>query len=100
MGAKVLLDNGGYEAPGGNGRTLVSWTSRLSLGDDPYHYPDNLPIVAAKGGPGGKPGCGSLPDAAQNWPVRQLVTNTGCGTGIDMRPNPGIGFPAGPTTSR
>ena len=56
--------------------------------------PDNLPIVGAKGGPGGKPGCGSLPDVAQNWPVRQLVTNTGFGTGVDWRPNPGIGFPA------
>jgi phospholipid/cholesterol/gamma-HCH transport system substrate-binding protein len=56
-------------------------------------YPDNLPIVAAKGGPGGKPGCGSLPDASKNFPVRQLVTNTGWGTGVDIRPNPGIGHP-------
>jgi phospholipid/cholesterol/gamma-HCH transport system substrate-binding protein len=93
MGAKTLLDKGGYEAPGGNGRTLVLDTT-LSLGDDPYHYPDNLPVVGAKGGPGGKPSCGSLPDVAQNWPVRNLVTNTGFGTGIDWRPNPGIGFPA------
>jgi phospholipid/cholesterol/gamma-HCH transport system substrate-binding protein len=93
VGAKTLLDTGGYEAPGGNGRTLVLDTS-LSLGDDPYHYPDNLPIIGAKGGPGGKPSCGSLPDVAQNWPVRNLVTKTGFGTGIDWRPNPGIGFPA------
>jgi phospholipid/cholesterol/gamma-HCH transport system substrate-binding protein len=93
MGAKTLLDTGGYEGPGGNGRTLVLDTS-LSLGDDPYHYPDNLPIIGAKGGPGGKPGCGSLPDVAKNWPVRNLVTNTGFGTGMDWRPNPGIGFPA------
>jgi phospholipid/cholesterol/gamma-HCH transport system substrate-binding protein len=93
VGAKTLLDTGGYDAPGGNGRTLVLDTS-LSLGDDPYHYPDNLPIIGAKGGPGGKPSCGSLPDVAKNWPVRNLVTNTGFGTGIDWRPNPGIGFPA------
>ena len=93
VGAKTLLDTGGYEAPGGNGRTLVLDTA-LTLGDDPYHYPDNLPVVGAKGGPGGKPGCGSLPDVAQNWPVRNLVTNTGFGTGMDWRPNPGIGFPA------
>ena len=93
MGAKTLLDTGGYEAPGGNGRSLVLDVG-LALGDDPYHYPDNLPIIGAKGGPGGKPGCGSLPDVAQNWPVRNLVTNTGFGTGIDWRPNPGIGFPA------
>lgn len=92
-GAKTLLDTGGYEAPGGNGRTLILDVG-LTLGDDPYHYPDNLPIIGAKGGPGGKPSCGSLPDVAQNWPVRNLVTNTGFGTGIDWRPNPGIGFPA------
>ena len=93
MGAKTLLDTGGYEAPGGNGRTLVLDVG-LSLGDDPYHYPDNLPVIGARGGPGGKPSCGSLPDVAQNWPVRNLVTNTGFGTGVDWRPNPGIGFPA------
>jgi phospholipid/cholesterol/gamma-HCH transport system substrate-binding protein len=93
VGAKTLLDTGGYDAPGGNGRTLVLDTG-LSLGDDPYHYPDNLPVIGAKGGPGGKPGCGSLPDVAKNWPVRNLVTNTGFGTGMDWRPNPGIGFPA------
>ncbi|MDT5244069.1 MAG: phospholipid/cholesterol/gamma-HCH transport system substrate-binding protein [Mycobacterium sp.] len=93
VGAKTLLDTGGYEAPGGNGRTLVLDTA-LTLGDDPYHYPANLPVIGAKGGPGGKPGCGSLPDVAKNWPVRNLVTNTGFGTGVDWRPNPGIGFPA------
>ncbi|MBX7433447.1 MCE family protein [Mycobacterium sp. Y57] len=93
VGAKTLLDTGGYEAPGGNGRTLVLDTG-LALGDDPYHFPDHLPVIGAKGGPGGKPGCGSLPDVAKNWPVRNLVTNTGFGTGIDWRPNPGIGFPA------
>jgi phospholipid/cholesterol/gamma-HCH transport system substrate-binding protein len=93
VGAKTLLDTGGYDAPGGNGRTLVLDTG-LALGDDPYHYPQNLPVIGAKGGPGGKPSCGSLPDVAKNWPVRNLVTNTGFGTGIDWRPNPGIGFPA------
>ena len=64
VGAKTLLDTGGYEAPGGNGRSLVL-DAGLSLGDDPYHYPDNLPVVGAKGGPGGKPSCGSLPDRRQ-----------------------------------
>lgn len=93
VGAKTLLDNGGYDGPGGNGRTLVLDVG-LALGDDPYHYPQNLPVIGAKGGPGGKPSCGSLPDVAKNWPVRNLVTNTGFGTGIDWRPNPGIGFPA------
>ncbi len=70
-----------------------SWTPASCWGNDPYRYPDNLPIVAAKGGPGGKPGCGSLPDASKNYPVRYLVTDTGWGTGLDVRPNPGIGHP-------
>ncbi|MFE9320693.1 MCE family protein [Nocardia sp. NPDC052278] len=29
----------------------------LLLGDDPYKYPENLPVVAGKGGPRGTPGC-------------------------------------------
>ncbi|MEB3980121.1 MCE family protein [Mycobacterium sp. 663a-19] len=93
VGAKGWLDNGGYNVAGAqNGRSILLDDAFL-LGGDPYRYPDNLPIVAAKGGPGGKPGCGSLPDVAANYPVRQLVTNTGWGTGLDLRPNPGIGFP-------
>ena len=55
--------------------------------------PDNLPIVAAKGGPGGKPAAGRCPMRRKNFPVRALVTNTGWGTGLDIRPNPGIGIP-------
>ncbi len=93
MGAKWILDQGGaYQSAGGDGRT-VQIDDSFILGDDPYRYPDNLPIVAAKGGPGGRPGCGSLPDVSKNYPVRQLVTNTGWGTGLDIRPNPGIGKP-------
>ncbi len=93
QGTKWYLDNGGYAAWGGaDGRTLQLDVGLL-LGNDPYVSPDNLPLVAAKGGPGGQPGCGSLPDATKNFPVRELVTNTGWGTGIDIRPNPGIGHP-------
>lgn len=92
QGAKYALDNGAYENLGGNGRATVQ-DAGLLFGDDPYRYPDNLPIVAAKGGPGGKPSCGSLPDVSKNFPVRYLVTDTGFGTGLDIRPNPGIGFP-------
>lgn len=92
MGAQYLLENGGYEATGGNGKSIIFDTG-LTWGNDPYHYPDNLPVVGAKGGPGGSPSCGSLPNVDQNWPVRQLVTDTGFGTGMDWRPNPGIGFP-------
>jgi phospholipid/cholesterol/gamma-HCH transport system substrate-binding protein len=90
QGAKVFLDKAGNEWFGGDGRT-VFLDAGISFGDDLYRYPENLPIVAAKGGPGGKPGCGSLPDVAKNFPVRQLITNTGFGRGLDWRPNPGIG---------
>jgi phospholipid/cholesterol/gamma-HCH transport system substrate-binding protein len=92
VGAKWLLDNGGYQDSGGNGKSFVV-DGGILAGDDQYRYPQNLPITGAKGGPGGKPGCGSLPIVDQNWPVRQLITNTGWGTGVDIRPNPGIGFP-------
>jgi phospholipid/cholesterol/gamma-HCH transport system substrate-binding protein len=34
-----------------------------------------------------------LPDASANFPVKYLVTDTGFGTGLDIRPNSGIGFP-------
>lgn len=89
QGAKIFLDEAGQWF-GGDGRT-VYLDAGIAFGDDLYRYPENLPVVAAKGGPGGKPGCGSLPDVAKNFPVRQLITNTGWGTGLDWRPNPGIG---------
>jgi phospholipid/cholesterol/gamma-HCH transport system substrate-binding protein len=92
VGTKWWLDNGGYDSIGGNGKSIIL-DSAMNFGDDPYRYPDNLPIVAAKGGPGGKPSCGSLPRADQNFPVRQLITNTGWGTGVDVRTNPGFGHP-------
>ncbi|WP_210687247.1 MCE family protein [Mycolicibacterium sp. GESEQ-9] len=91
-GSVALLQNGHVDAFGGNGRSAI-FDIGLLLGNDQYLFPDNLPITGAKGGPGGKPGCGSLPDVAKNFPVRQLVTDTGWGTGMDIRPNPGIGFP-------
>jgi len=92
LGAQWFLDNGGRDALGGNGKSVIM-DAALLPGDDPYRFPDNLPIVNAKGGPGGKPSCGSLPDISKNYPVKYLVTDTGFGTGMDVRPNPGIGFP-------
>jgi phospholipid/cholesterol/gamma-HCH transport system substrate-binding protein len=93
QGAVWVLENGGRDMTGGHNGYSVMTDGSLLFGDDPYKYPENLPIVAAKGGPGGKPGCGELPDASKNFPVRYLVTNTGWGTGLDVRPNPGIGHP-------
>ncbi|SKF64281.1 MCE family protein [Mycobacteroides abscessus] len=78
-----------------DGRTTIFDVGFLGLANDPYKYPDNLPIVAAKGGPDGKPGCGSLPRPDLNFPIRALVTNTGYGTGLDLRPNPGPAHPFG-----
>jgi phospholipid/cholesterol/gamma-HCH transport system substrate-binding protein len=92
QGAQWFLDHGGRDALGGNGKSVIM-DAGLLMGDDPYRYPDNLPITNAKGGPGGKPSCGSLPDVSKNFPVKYLVTDTGFGTGLDIRPNPGIGFP-------
>ena len=92
QGAVWYLENGGRAYMGGNGKSLMI-DGGLLFGDDPYRYPDNLPLVQAKGGPGGKPSCGSLPDASANFPVKYLVTDTGFGTGLDIRPNSGIGFP-------
>lgn len=92
QGAQWFLEHGGRDALGGNGKSVVM-DAALLFGDDPYRYPDNLPVVNARGGPGGRPSCGSLPDVSQNFPVKYLVTDTGFGTGLDVRPNPGIGFP-------
>lgn len=92
-GGKNVIDFGFEDIAGGATGKSVILDVALLMGDDQYKYPDHLPIVGAKGGPGGRPGCGSLPDVAQNFPQRYLITDTGWGTGVDVRPNPGIGFP-------
>lgn len=92
QGAQWFLENGGRDALGGNGKSVIM-DAALLAGDDPYRFPDNLPVVNATGGPGGHPSCGSLPDVGKNFLVKYLVTDTGFGTGLDLRPNPGIGFP-------
>jgi phospholipid/cholesterol/gamma-HCH transport system substrate-binding protein len=93
VGAKNVLDFGFLDIAGGvNGYSAILDVALL-LGDDAYSFPQNLPVNDIKGGPGGQPGCGSLPDVAKNFPQRYLVTNSGWGTGLDVRPNPGIGFP-------
>jgi len=92
QGAEWFLEHGGRDALGGNGKSVIM-DAGLLFGDDSYRYPQNLPKTNATGGPGGKPSCGSLPDVSKNFPVKYLVTDTGFGTGLDVRPNPGIGFP-------
>jgi len=92
LGAKLLLDRGYTEAFNFNGRSFIA-DAGLLFGDDAYRYPDNLPVLDIKGGPGGTPSCGSLPDVEKNFPQRYLITDSGFGNGMDVRPNPGIGFP-------
>lgn len=95
VGADWLLHEGGSlaGAAGANGYSTVV-DAAILFGDDVYRYPENLPKVNATGGPGGKPGCGSLPIAPNNFPVKQLVTDTGWGTAPnEIRTNPGIGHP-------
>jgi phospholipid/cholesterol/gamma-HCH transport system substrate-binding protein len=43
---------------------------------NPYVYPDNLPRVNARGGPGGAPGCWQ-PITRDFWPAPELVMDTG-----------------------
>ncbi|WP_081248038.1 MCE family protein, partial [Mycobacterium avium] len=43
---------------------------------NPYIYPENLPRVNARGGPGGAPGCWQ-PITHDLWPAPELVMDTG-----------------------
>jgi phospholipid/cholesterol/gamma-HCH transport system substrate-binding protein len=92
LGAKLIMDRGYADAFTYNGRSFLA-DAGLLFGDDTYKYPDNLPVLDIKGGPGGTPSCGSLPDVEKNFPQRYLITDSGFGNGMDVRPNPGIGFP-------
>jgi phospholipid/cholesterol/gamma-HCH transport system substrate-binding protein len=44
--------------------------------ENPYVYPDNLPRINARGGPGGKPGCWA-PITRDLWPAPYLVMDSG-----------------------
>ncbi|GAA1649613.1 virulence factor Mce family protein [Mycolicibacterium murale] len=60
---------------GGNGYSLNTNTTFLGA-ENPYVYPDNLPRVNAKGGPGGAPGCWQE-ITRELWPAPYLVMDTG-----------------------
>jgi len=60
---------------GGNGYSATP-VAELLGGLNPYVYPDNLPRVNARGGPGGKPGCWQ-PITRDLWPAPYLVMDTG-----------------------
>jgi phospholipid/cholesterol/gamma-HCH transport system substrate-binding protein len=63
------------KAAGGNGYSL-SATGALRGAPNPYVYPDNLPRVNARGGPGGRPGCWQK-ITRDLWPAPYLVMDTG-----------------------
>ena len=63
------------DAFGGNGYSLNTVTEFLGA-PNPYVYPDNLPRVNARGGPGGAPGCWGHIDR-ELWPAPYLVMDTG-----------------------
>lgn len=60
---------------GGNGYSLATMTELLGA-PNPYVYPDNLPRVNARGGPGGAPGCWQQIDR-NFWPAPYLVMDNG-----------------------
>ncbi|KAA0111062.1 MCE family protein [Mycolicibacterium sp. P1-5] len=62
-------------AAGGNGYS-INFRIGLTGAPNPYVYPDNLPRVNAKGGPGGAPGCWQ-PITHDFWPAPFLVADYG-----------------------
>ncbi|MGY4708220.1 MCE family protein [Mycolicibacterium sp. CBM1] len=60
---------------GGNGYSLNTMTELLGAAN-PYVYPDNLPRVNGRGGPGGAPGCWQKVDR-NFWPAPYLVVDDG-----------------------
>ncbi len=62
---------------GDNGYSLASAGTIFGMGlPNTYVYPDNLPRVNARGGPGGRPGCWRKV-TRELWPAPYLVMDTG-----------------------
>ncbi|MGO9383285.1 MAG: MCE family protein [Mycobacterium sp.] len=64
-----------HEVLAANGSAAQAHIS-IAGGQNPYVYPDNLPRVSAKGGPGGAPGCWQT-ITRDLWPAPYLVMDTG-----------------------
>lgn len=61
QGSVIVLNKLAYDAMGGsNGKSLVV-DAGLLLGDDTYRYPQNLPLIAAKGDPAENPAAVRFP---------------------------------------
>ena len=63
------------ESAGGNGYS-IDFHIGLTGAANPYVYPDNLPRLNARGGPGGAPGCWQ-PVTRDFWPAPFLVADYG-----------------------
>ncbi|WP_245845622.1 MCE family protein [Mycobacterium arosiense] len=70
-----LADKLGAIEGGRNGYSMVVNLAVTGV-ENPYIYPDNLPRVNARGGPGGAPGCWQ-PITHDLWPAPYLVMDTG-----------------------
>ncbi|GGL15349.1 MCE family protein [Nocardia jinanensis] len=71
----------------------ISLDAGLLFGDDPYTNPQNLPVVAAKGGPHGAPGC-YPPVTWDNYPTPYLRMNTGAPLNGPGTYTPRLGSPS------
>ena len=60
---------------GGNGYSLADHAQLIGA-PNPYVFPDNLPRVNARGGPGGAPGCWQKV-TRDFWPAPTLIADTG-----------------------
>ncbi|MFP1151636.1 MCE family protein [Mycobacterium sherrisii] len=66
-----------HNALGDNGYALGAHSSGSVAGaPNPYIYPENLPRINARGGPGGRPGCWQSITRTL-WPAPYLVADTG-----------------------
>ncbi len=63
------------DVEGGNGYSLKIHTQLIGA-PNPYIYPENLPRVNGRGGPGGAPGCWQK-ITRDLWPAPALVLDTG-----------------------
>lgn len=63
------------DVEGGNGYSLKIHTQLIGA-PNPYIYPENLPRVNGRGGPGGAPGCWQQ-ITRDLWPAPSLVLDTG-----------------------
>jgi phospholipid/cholesterol/gamma-HCH transport system substrate-binding protein len=75
-GAGLLLNPVSLAAVGALTLGLGGLAGIAGGAPNPYMYPENLPRINARGGPGGAPGCWQ-PITRDLWPAPELVMDTG-----------------------